>query len=460
MPRIAAVVVVMTSIIVACNGDLPTDATPVKAPGAHASAISPTLAMAVRELANTKGFTALAAPAPVRPNLVRLGRLLAFDKILSGNRDISCMTCHLPDLGTGDSRSLSIGQGATGLGQDRVHPNGAFIPRNAPPLFNLHTMTSLFWDGRVSVDASGNFHTPAGSQVSHAMKSAFEFGSISALPLFPVLSREEMRAFGGNELAAIADDQRPAVWQALMARLGSIPEYRTLFEEAYPGTPFASMTFAHASNAIAGFFLSELTFNQTPWDLFLRGADKAMTEAQLQGAQTFLSIRCSLCHTGSAFTDNQFHNVAVAQIGPGQGDGTLGRDDFGRMRVTGLETDRYRFRTTPLRNASFTGPYGHDGSILGLREFIEHYSESHIKLMNFNPQTLEPLLRNTLVANATEILLTRDEILNGVVLPPEIVDQLMAFMSALDDPKAKNLAQRLTPPRVPSGLPVDGAPKR
>ena len=80
--------------------------------------------------------------------------------------------------------------------------------------------------------------------------------------------------------------------------------------------------------------------------------------------------------------------------------------------------------------------------------------------MNFDPITLEPLLRTTLVANAQEILLTRDEILNGVVLPPEIVDQLMDFMSALDDPRVKNLAQRITPPRVPSGLPVDGSPKK
>jgi cytochrome c peroxidase len=311
----------------------------------------------------------------------------------------------------------------------------------------------------VSADASGNFHTPAGAQVSSAMKAVFEFGPASALPLFPVLSREEMRAFSGNELAAIADDQRPAVWQALMDRLGAIKEYRTMFEVAYPGTRFGDMTFAHASNAIAGFLLSELSFNQTPWDDFLRGRDRAMTDAQLTGAQTFLSIRCSLCHNGSALTDNQFHNVAVAQVGPGQGDGLSGNDDFGRMRVTGLASDQYRFRTTPLRNVGFTGPYGHDGSILGLREFIEHYSESHLKLMNFNPMTLEPLLRNTLVANATDILLTRDEILDGVVLPTEVVDQLMDFMSALDDPRAKNLAQRITPPRVPSGLPVDGSPR-
>jgi cytochrome c peroxidase len=293
--------------------------------------------------------------------------------------------------------------------------------------------------------------------VTAAMSSVFEFGAISALPLFPVLSREEMRAVDGNELADIADGDRPDVWKALMARLGSIEEYRTLFEEAYPGTPFANMTFAHASNAIAGFFLSELTFNQTPWDQFLRGGDKAMTQAQLEGAQTFLSIRCSQCHNGAAFTDNQFHNVAVAQFGPGQGDGTLLNDDFGRMRVTNDPADRYRFRTTPLRNVTFTGPFGHDGAMFSLREFIEHYSESHIKLRNFDPGTLEPLLQGSLVANAEDILLTRDIILDGVVLPSSVVDQLMAFMEALTDARAKNLAQRITPPRVPSGLPVDGS---
>jgi hypothetical protein len=95
--------------------------------------------------------------------------------------------------------------------------------------------------------------------------------------------------------------------------------------------------------------------------------------------------------------------------------------------------------------------------MFSLREFIEHYSESHIKLRNFDPGTLEPLLQGTLVANAEDILLTRDIILDGVVLPSSVVDQLMAFMEALTDARAKNLAQRITPPRVPSGLPVDGS---
>jgi cytochrome c peroxidase len=263
-----------------------------------------------------------------------------------------------------------------------------------------------------------------------------------------------MRAFDGNELAALPDDARPAIWRALMARLGRFPEYRALFEEAYPSTPFAAMTFAHASNAMAGFLIERLFFDNSPWDRFLRGDDSALTESELEGAQTFLTIRCSLCHNGPAFTDNEFHNVAIAQFGPGQGDGPLGSDDFGRMRVTGLDADRYRFRTTPLRNVVVTGPYGHDGAFAGLRDFIEHYSESDLKLRSFDPFTLEPLLQGTLVANVDAILATRDTILNGVVLSPEFVDLLTTYMGALTDPAALDL-QGLIPARVPSGLPVD-----
>src|SRR5437867_2356421 len=218
------------------------------------------------------------------------------------------MTCHLPTFATGDGRSLSIGQGATVLGTSRVHPDGIFIPRNAPPLFNLFALQPLFWDGRVIKDEQGTFHTPAGAALTSAMTQVFEFGTLSALPLFPVLSREEMRAAGGNELATVSDDHPEQVWQALMVRLGGIGEYRRLFEEAYPGRRFDQMTFPHASNAIAGFFTARLAFNNSPWDRFLAGNDAAMTPVQLQGAKNFMSARCSICHNGPALTDNKFHN--------------------------------------------------------------------------------------------------------------------------------------------------------
>jgi cytochrome c peroxidase len=286
------------------------------------------------------------------------------------------------------------------------------------------------------------------------MLRVFEFGAVSAVAMFPVANRAEMRAASGNELAAIADEDLTAIWAAIMRRLGAVPEYRAMFQAAYPGTPFEQMTFAHASNAIAGFYVDQLTFGDAPWDRFLAGNDRALTPQQLEGARTFLTLRCSVCHTGATLSDDEFHNVAVAQIGPGQGNGPSGRDDFGRMNVTGRSEDRYRFRTTPLRNVALGGPFGHDGAITTLRGFIEHYSESDAKLRAFDPRDLEPALRPTVLANADAILATRDPLLDGVVLSAEVVDRLVDYMAALTENSARDLT-RLVPKRVPSGLPVE-----
>jgi hypothetical protein len=89
-----------------------------------------------------------------------------------------------------------------------------------------------------------------------------------------------------------------------------------------------------------------------------------------------------------------------------------------------------------------------------LRDFIDHYSESDVKLRNFDANQLEPLLRGTLLANVEQILATRDPLLQGVVFPAQVVDEVTEFMKALTDPAARNL-RRIAPRRVPSGLPID-----
>jgi cytochrome c peroxidase len=410
----------------------------------------------VRLLAVNRGITRLVRPAPVRPELVRLGQALAFDKELSGNRDISCMTCHLPPLATGDGRSLSVGQGGSGLGPVRTIPAGGFIARNAPPLFNLFAVGPLFLDGRVVHEIGKGYATPAGSQLTAAMTSVFEFGALSAQPMFPVLSRAEMRGDGtSNELAAIDDKQAGKIWDGIMTRLGRIPEYRRMFEAAYPGKLFAEMNFGYASNAIAGFLIDRLAFNNSPWDRFLAGEDNALTATQLAGAKDFMSARCSICHNGPAFTDNKFHNVAVAQLGPGEGDGPSGHDDFGRMRVTKNPADRYAFRTSALRNVELTAPYGHDGAFTELRAFVDHYSESDLKLRTYDASQLEAALRGTVLHDFDAILATRDPLLSGVKFPAKTIDEVTEFMKALTDPAARDL-HAIAPTRVPSGLSIDG----
>ena len=454
--NLAGVMVLGGALLLAGCGEDATEPTAAPLEIQAASAEVAALAAEVRQLAANRGIAALQRPAPVRRELSLLGQALAFDKILSGNRDISCMTCHLANTGTVDQRSVSIGQGAAGLGTDRVHPAGGFVHRNAPPLFNLHAMGPLTWDGRVFVDGQGVVRGPNGLLASQ--RAVFEFGTLSAIPMFPVLSRQEMRGESGNELAVIPDNEHQKAWRFLMKRLGAIPEYRAMFEAAYPGRSFDNMSFAHAGNAMGGWMAAVFAFNNTPWDRFLAGNDDALTEVQLRGARAFLgTAKCAQCHNGPALSDQKFHNVAVAQVGPGFGDGPDGRDDFGRMRKTGNAAHRYQFRTPPLRNVELTAPYGHDGAIVDLRSWVDHYTQSATKLRTYDPGQLEPLLQNTLLATAEQILLTRDARLNNLPLTPQTVDEITEFLKALTDPAARDL-RAVVPARVPSGLSIDALP--
>jgi cytochrome c peroxidase len=439
-----------------CGEKITDPSTPTNPDVQFATAEVAALAAEVRLLAAGRGMTPMPAPAPVRLELSLLGQALAFDKILSGNRDISCMTCHLTGMATSDGRSVSIGQGGTGLGLNRVHPQGVFVHRSAPPLFNLHAMTTLTWDGRFALSSEGVVRAP--NSMTPGQRAVFEFGTLSALPMFPVLSRPEMRGDTGNELALVSDANHQETWRRIMRRLGAIPEYRTMFQAAYPGQSFDNMTFAQAGNAIGGWITAVFDFNNTPWDRMLRGDDDAMTEQQLRGAKAFLGAgRCARCHNGPSLSDGKFHNVAVAQVGPGFGNGPDGRDDFGRFRRSGNLADKYKFRTPPLRNVELTGPYGHDGAIVSLRAWVDHYSQSDVKLRAYDPTQLEPLLQGTLIPTATDILLTRDAKLASLVIRTQTVDDITEFLKALTDPAARDLS-RFVPARVPSGLSVDHLP--
>jgi len=466
----SSAILLLASTLAACERSLPSES-PLRGVDGRARfvALPPTHggADSLRALAATHGIISLPPATHVRPELVKLGQALAFDPILSGNRNMACMTCHLPAFATGDGKNLSIGEGGIGLGPTRTLGRGVFIPRNAPPLFNLGGLNQLFWDGRVSVDAAGAFHTPANTLLTPAMTQVFEFGAVSAIGLFPVTSRTEMRGqinsaitgFTRNELAQIPDSDFTGIWSALMARLGAIPTYKNLFEAAYPGTPFASMTFAHASNAMAGFFVDQLSFSDTPWDHFLAGNDTALTPQQFSGANLFMGpiAKCAGCHNSALFTDAKTRNVALAQFGPGEGDGPNGNDDFGRIRVTGVATDKYAFKTPALRNVELSGPYGHAGQFATLRGFVDHYSESDLKLQNYDITQIDPLLQGTLLPTTADILATRAGGLNGLVLTTQQIDDITAYLLALTDPRARNL-KSLTPVAVPSGLTPPGAP--
>ena len=113
LPRGLVIPAVLGIVLAGCAADESTapSSSGRPAPGrpALAEGSIEALVQEVRERAAERGIGPLARPAPVRPELVRLGQALAFDKILSGNRDISCMTCHVASLGTGQCRLRRIG---------------------------------------------------------------------------------------------------------------------------------------------------------------------------------------------------------------------------------------------------------------------------------------------------------------------------------------------------------------
>ncbi|MEO0920267.1 MAG: cytochrome-c peroxidase, partial [Pseudomonadota bacterium] len=136
---------------------------------------------------------------------VELGRLLFWDPILSGNKNISCGTCHHPRHGSGDGVSLSLGEGGKGVGPNRVaNPDNLpeqHIPRNAPALWNLGAKqwTVLFHDGRIEVDESraGGLRTPLEDEMVAGFRDL-----LSAQTMFPVLSQDEMAGqYGENDVS-------------------------------------------------------------------------------------------------------------------------------------------------------------------------------------------------------------------------------------------------------------------
>ena len=71
----------------------------------------PSLDAQLRATMTQWGVMPIAPLAPRDPALVALGQALFFDPVLSGNRDVSCATCHDPRTHTTDRRALSLGTG-------------------------------------------------------------------------------------------------------------------------------------------------------------------------------------------------------------------------------------------------------------------------------------------------------------------------------------------------------------
>jgi cytochrome c peroxidase len=369
------------------------------------------------------------APAdnPTTPEKVALGRMLFWDPILSGTRDVACATCHHPSFGYADGLDVAIGVNGLGLGASRhFAPDRPthFVKRNSPTILNtafngidalaayVPSSAPMFWDSRVQ--------------------------SLEAQALEPLKAADEMHGDAG--------DSHDAVDQAV-ARISAIPEYRRLFASAFGAR--AAVTATTLSRAIAAFERTLVTTN-APYDRYLRGDATAMTEQQIRGMDTFQRMGCANCHGGPMFSDYKTH--------------VLGVPENGKLAAADTGTDsRYAFRTPSLRNLAYTAPYMHNGTFSTLDAVVNFYNQvgggrggrggrgpgggpnlqgrggfgrggrfAGTPNPNVTRQDLDPLLRQVNVRGGRQ--------------------DVIAFLGALNDPDF----DRTIPARVPSGLTVGG----
>ncbi|HKY05890.1 MAG TPA: parallel beta-helix domain-containing protein [Blastocatellia bacterium] len=265
-------------------------------------------------------------PVPVDPGdeRVALGRLLFFDPVLSGANDVSCATCHHPDLGFSDGRGLSMGKGGTGLGPDRK--GGAAIRRGAPTVWNSAFNHKQFWDGRAA-----DLEEQAAGPIENELEMA----------------------------------EKP---ENLVRELQAIAEYVARFDRAFGGANGSAVTFENAAKAIAAFERT-LTANNSPFDRYVAGDRAALTPEQVRGFNLFRSgkTRCFECHGLPTFANPDFKIIGVPDLDPAQ-------PDLGRAEVAGGDGYKRAFKVPTLRNAVLNPPYMHNGQFKDLNEVIDFYA--------------------------------------------------------------------------------------
>jgi len=331
---------------------------------------------------------------------VDLGKLLFFDPILSGNKDVACATCHHPKNGYAEFRDLSIGVNGKGFGSKRVFekPNTIpFVKRNA------HTILNTAYNG---IDEQ-NRYDPTKAPMFWDSRSS----SLEEQALEPIKALEEMRGLRYTE---------EEILDIVIERLKKISKYQELFEKAFGQKD--AITVKNLAKAIAVFERTLVT-NNSRFDRYIAGEESAMSLAEKDGFETFKRVGCVKCHVGAMFTDYKMH--------------VLGLEENEKLKVadSGFQA-QFAFRTPTLRNLRFTAPYMHNGKkkdLLAVMEFYKDVSFGKSK----NPNVADHQL---------------DSLVKKITIKVKDMRPIISFLNTLNqDDFDKEIMEA-----VPSGLPVGG----
>jgi cytochrome c peroxidase len=431
---------------------------------------------------------------PIDRKLADLGRLLWFDTAGGLHSDNTCGGCHSPANGFGDSQSIAIGvQNNNLVGDNRKGPRNQ---RRTPTAANTAFYPALMWNGRFSAPSGDPFDNSQGF-LFPAPEGATRFPPFDPIVTHLLIAQGHIPPTEMVEVAGFTatagtigpefdqfDDGRGSpvpppdatgfrnepIRQAVLARLNGSANYRALFGELFPevaaGAPIDFTMFARAIAELA----FTLVFADAPIDRYARGDVRAMSTDEKQGALVFFGKgRCSQCHAVSGgsnemFSDFQNHVVGVPQIAPEFGvahgnvvfDGPGKDEDFGLEQITGNPDDRYKFRTSPLRNAALQAAFFHNGAFTRLDDAIRHHLDAATSARDYDPRRagvdrdltyrqgpIEPVLARIDPLLATPIGLTSREFQNLV----EFVGNAL-----LDDRARRQHLCKLIPRAEPSGF--------
>ena len=360
-------------------------------------------------------------PAP-EITVVELGRLLFWDPILSGDKDIACATCHHPDFAYADGRDLSLGPGSVGLGPSRIDLTDGRVPvvkRNSPTVLN----TVFNGVGRRRRGRRSNDTQASDAQARAPMFWDRRTRSLETQSLEPIKAFEEMRGSAYAEDVAV---------DSVVARLQANAEYVVLFGEAFgAGT---SINEDQLAGAMAAFQRSLVAMN-SPFDRFRAGDSTAMTVQQQRGFREFDDVGCDRCHRGRMFSNYNLHAEGVRE------NPLLAEPDTG--------AGRFRFRTPTLRNVALTAPYMHNGMLATLGDVLRFYDNGRSE----NPNVVNSRRRggdrrggDRGVAQLSGSFRRVDD------MSDREMHDIVAFLEALTDEDF----DKTIPTRVPSGLPPGG----
>ena len=286
--------------------------------------------------------------AAYSPQMATLGKMLFFDPRLSGAQNLSCASCHNPSFGFEVPVPGAIGSANTPL----ARKSNTILDAAFTPIF--------FWDGRAK--------------------------DLEAQAVGPITTPAEMNG----------------KFPEIVARLQSVPEYKTWFERLFPGSGVSK------DNLLTAIATYERTVvaGSAPFDRWVEGDESALTPAAQRGFLLFNGkAGCANCHTGWDFTDHKFHDIG------------LDTDDIGRGKY---EPDnplaKYAFKTPGLRNLIYRAPFGHHGQFADLAAIVDFYVTGGIdrpsksplmKPLSLDPNDVQDLLAflRSLTAEKTETAL-------------------------------------------------------